>query len=149
LACWAFSAFFFTVAEICSIEAEVCSRLAACSSVRCDRLVVLVEISAAVLATSRVEVAIDWSVPCNRSIVVLKSSLICLYVSVKPSFSRTLRLPSDSFARPSASASTAAASSAAALQRQRCLDASHRKRRQAHAPPCRFSVSAYCASDIP
>ena len=46
LACWAFSAFFFTVAEISSIEAEVCSRLAACSSVRCDRSVVLVEISA-------------------------------------------------------------------------------------------------------
>jgi hypothetical protein len=37
LACCAFSAFYFTVAEICSIEADVCSRLAACSSVRCDR----------------------------------------------------------------------------------------------------------------
>ena len=43
LACWAFSAFFFTVAGISSIEAEVSSRLAACSSVRCDRSVVLAE----------------------------------------------------------------------------------------------------------
>ena len=55
LACLAFSAFFFTVAEISSIEAEVCSRLAACSSVRCDRSVVLVEISAEALVTSRVD----------------------------------------------------------------------------------------------
>ena len=53
LACWALSAFFFTVAEICSIEAEVSSRLAACSSVRCDRSIVLVDISADALATSR------------------------------------------------------------------------------------------------
>jgi len=37
----AFSAFFFTVAEISSIEAEVSSRLAAWSSVRCERSVVL------------------------------------------------------------------------------------------------------------
>ena len=55
LACWAFSAFFFTVAEISSIEAEVSSRLAACSSVRCDRSVVLVEISAEALVTSRAD----------------------------------------------------------------------------------------------
>ena len=55
LACCAFSAFFFTVAEISSIEAEVSSRLAACSSVRCDRSVVLDEISAAAFETSRVE----------------------------------------------------------------------------------------------
>jgi hypothetical protein len=34
------------------MEAEVCSRLAACSSVRCDRSVVLVEISTAALETS-------------------------------------------------------------------------------------------------
>jgi len=37
LACWAFSEFFRTVSEISTIEAEVCSRLAACCSVRCDR----------------------------------------------------------------------------------------------------------------
>ena len=78
MACCAFSAFFFTIAEISSIEAEVSSRLAACSSVRCDRLVVLDDIYEAVLATSRVEAAIDWMVVCSRSIVVLKSSLICL-----------------------------------------------------------------------
>ena len=53
MACWAFSAFFFTVAEISSIEAEVSSRPAACSSVRCDRSVVDVEISAAAFETSR------------------------------------------------------------------------------------------------
>jgi hypothetical protein len=45
-ACWAFSAFFFTIDEICSIDADVSSRLAACSSVRCERSVVAVEISA-------------------------------------------------------------------------------------------------------
>ena len=39
LACRAFSEFFFTVEEGSCIEAEVCSRLAACSSVRCDRSV--------------------------------------------------------------------------------------------------------------
>ena len=78
LAWWALSAFFFTVAEICSIEAEVSSKPAACSSVRCDRSVVLVEISAAVLATSRVEIAIALTVSCSCAIVVLKSSLICL-----------------------------------------------------------------------
>ena len=55
-ACWAFSAFFFTVAEICSIDAEVSSSDAACSSVRCDRSVVAVEISAEALVTSRAEV---------------------------------------------------------------------------------------------
>jgi len=53
LACWASCAFFFTVSEIVAIEAEVSSRLAACSSVRCDRSVVLVEISEEALATSR------------------------------------------------------------------------------------------------
>ena len=41
--------------EISSIEAEVSSRLAACSSVRCDRSVVLVEISAEALVTSRAD----------------------------------------------------------------------------------------------
>ena len=56
LAAWAFSAFFFTVKEISSIEAEVSSRLAACSSVRCDRSVVLPEISAEALVTSRAEI---------------------------------------------------------------------------------------------
>ncbi len=44
-----------TVAAISSIEAEVSSRLAACSSVRCDRSVVLVEISADAFDTSRVD----------------------------------------------------------------------------------------------
>jgi hypothetical protein len=37
LACCAFSAFCFTVAVNSSIDAAVSSRLAACSSVRCDR----------------------------------------------------------------------------------------------------------------
>ncbi len=37
------------------MAAEVSSRLAACSSVRCDRSVVLVEISAEALVTSRPE----------------------------------------------------------------------------------------------
>ena len=58
LALRALSALFFTVEEISSIEAEVRSRLAACSSVRCDRSVVLVEISIAALATSPLDSAI-------------------------------------------------------------------------------------------
>src|SRR5882757_2471086 len=76
LACWAFSAFFFTVTEMCSIEAVVSARLAPCSSVRCERSVVLVEISAAALATSRVEAAIEPMVSLICAIAVLKSSLI-------------------------------------------------------------------------
>ena len=71
LACWAFSAFFFTVAEICSMDAEVSSRLAACSSVRCDRSVVLVEISAEALVTSRADCLISAMVEPIRSAVVL------------------------------------------------------------------------------
>jgi hypothetical protein len=74
----ALSADFFTVAAICSIEAEVSSRLAACSSVRCDRSVVLVEISAAALVTSRADPAIAAMVSCSRSIAALKSPLIFL-----------------------------------------------------------------------
>jgi len=74
----AFSAFFFTVAEISSIEAEVSSRLAACSSVRCERSVELVEISAEALVTSRVAAAIALIVSCSCATVALKSSLICL-----------------------------------------------------------------------
>ena len=78
LACWAFSAFFFTVAEICSIEAEVSSRLAACSSVRCDRSVVLVEISAEALVTSRADDLMPAIVSCILPMAELKLSLICL-----------------------------------------------------------------------
>ena len=70
LACWAFSAFFLTVADSSSIAAEVSSRLAACSSVRCDRSVVLVEISAEALVTSRPEALIS-------AIVLLTFSAIC------------------------------------------------------------------------
>ena len=69
LACCAFSAFFFTVADSSSIAAEVSSRLAACSSVRCERSVVLVEISAEALVTSRPEALIS-------AIVVLTFSAI-------------------------------------------------------------------------
>ena len=64
-ACWAFSAFFFTVTEICSIEAEVSSMLAACSSVRCDRLLVLAEISDAAFDTSLLEAAMFLIVSCS------------------------------------------------------------------------------------
>ena len=77
LACCAFSAFFFTVAEISSIEAEVCSRLAACSSVRCDRSVVLVEISAEALVTSRADALISAMVAPIRSAILLALSLSC------------------------------------------------------------------------
>ncbi len=75
MACWAFSAFFFTVAEISSIEAEVSSRLAACSSVRWERSVVLVEISAEALVTSRAEGLISPMVAPMRSAMVLASFL--------------------------------------------------------------------------
>ena len=77
LAAWAFSAFFLTVAEISSIEAEVSSRLAACSSVRCDRSVVLVAISAEALVTSRAEALISAIVAPMRSAVLLAFSLSC------------------------------------------------------------------------
>ena len=69
--CCAFSAFFFTVAAISSIEAEVSSRLAACSSVRCDKSVVLLEISAAALVTSRADILISPMVWPTRSAAVL------------------------------------------------------------------------------
>ena len=72
----AFSAFCFTVAAISSIEAEVSSRLAACSSVRCERSMALVEISAAALATSAVERPIPAMVSSSRAMVRLKSSLM-------------------------------------------------------------------------
>ena len=74
LASCAFSAFFFTVLAISSIEAEVCSRLAACSSVRCDRSVVLVEISAEALVTSAADALISAMVAPIRSAIVLASS---------------------------------------------------------------------------
>jgi hypothetical protein len=44
---------------------------------RCDRSLVLVEISVAALPTSRVESATAWIVSCSRPIATLKSSLIC------------------------------------------------------------------------
>ncbi len=78
LAACAFSAFFFTVAEICSIEAEVCSRLAACSSVRCERSVVLVEISFEALVTSCAEDLMPVIVSCILPIAALKLSRIGL-----------------------------------------------------------------------
>ncbi len=77
LACWAFSAFFFTVAEISSIEAEVFSRLAACSSVRCDRSVVPAEISRGALATSPVPPLIWDTMVVSFSAMPLASSLSC------------------------------------------------------------------------
>ncbi len=70
LACLAFSAFFLTVAVISSIDAEVCSRLAACSSVRCDRSVVLVEISAEALLTSLAEILMLPMVAPTRSATI-------------------------------------------------------------------------------
>ncbi len=82
LARCAFSAFCFTVAAISSIEAEVSSRLAACSSVRCDRSVVAVEISAAALEISVEDVAIRCTVSCNCVIALLKSSWTFLYSAV-------------------------------------------------------------------
>ena len=75
LACCAFSAFFFTVTAISSIEAEVSSRLAACSSVRCDRSVVLVEISADAFVTSRVAALMSPTVVPIRSADMLALSL--------------------------------------------------------------------------
>ena len=65
LAACAFSAFFFTVLAISSIDAEVCSRLAACSSVRWERSVVLVDISAEALVTSPVDSTSALIVPRN------------------------------------------------------------------------------------
>ena len=59
------------------IEAEVCSRLAACSSVRWEGAVVLVEISVAALATSRAADMIEIIVSCSCLMVALKSCLIC------------------------------------------------------------------------
>ena len=64
-----------TVTAICSIEAEVSSRLAACSSVRCERSVVLVEISAAAFDTSRPTSLISETIPVRRSAILLASSL--------------------------------------------------------------------------
>jgi hypothetical protein len=52
-----------TVADISSIEADVSSRLAACSSVRCERSVVLAAISADALVTSRAEARIFTTTP--------------------------------------------------------------------------------------
>ena len=72
MACSAFSAFFFTAAEICSIEAEVSSRLAACSSVRCDRSEVAVAISPEALATSFEAALITDMVSDSRAAVVFE-----------------------------------------------------------------------------
>src|SRR5262245_40074817 len=74
LACCAFTALFFTVAAISSIEAEVSSRLAACSSVRWDRSVVLVEISAEALVTSCAAFLMSAMVVPIRSAVLLALS---------------------------------------------------------------------------
>lgn len=62
------------MAEISSIEAEVSSRLAACSSVRCDRSVVALEISTAALATSLAVVLISAMVSERRCAVALALS---------------------------------------------------------------------------
>ena len=76
LACCAFSALLRTVAEISSIEADVCSKLAACSSVRCERSDVLPDNSAEAFAISRVATTIEPIVSCRRVAMALKSSLI-------------------------------------------------------------------------
>jgi len=67
VACCAFSAFFFTVTAISSIEAEVCSRLAACCSVRWDKSVVLIDISLAALVISRAAALSSATVAAIRS----------------------------------------------------------------------------------
>jgi PAS domain S-box-containing protein len=59
------------------VFADVCSRQAACSSVRYDRSVVLAEISAVAFVTSRVTVMSALIVSCNPVIAPLKSSRIC------------------------------------------------------------------------
>ena len=71
---------------ICSIEAEVCSRLAACSSVRCDRSVVLVDISADALVTSAADDLISAMVEPIRSAIVLELSLSCAEHALVVSF---------------------------------------------------------------
>ena len=70
-ASFACSAFFLTVTDISSIEADVCSRLAACSSVRDDRSVVLEEISAEALDTSCAASLIWETIAPMRSAAVL------------------------------------------------------------------------------
>ena len=75
-ACWAFAAFRLTVAEMSSSEADVCSRLAACSSVRCERSIALAEISVEALETSCVAFDNASIVSCSRVTVRLNSSLI-------------------------------------------------------------------------
>nr|WP_245416775.1 hypothetical protein [Undibacter mobilis] len=96
LACLAFSAFFRTVAVISSIDAEVSSRLAACSSVRCDRSVVLVDISAEALLISLVAALMVLMVSPKRSTIKLAASEICPSSSARlTSGNTTSKLPFD------------------------------------------------------
>ena len=95
-ACWAFSAFFFTVAEICSIEAEVSSRLAACSSVRCDRSVVAEAISLEALVTSRADCLTPAMVVRTCPTIVLNA------VTIRPISSRRSIFGSDALKSPPA-----------------------------------------------
>ena len=91
----AFSAFLRTVAEISSIEAEVSSRLAACSSVRCDRSVVAIAISLEALVTSRAELLICVTVSRTWAIIAFTAVTICATSSLLwMAGSETLKSPS-------------------------------------------------------
>ena len=95
LACLAFSAFFFTVEVISSIDAEVSSRLAACSSVRCDRSVVLVEISAEAFVTSRPDDFIPTMVELTSSAIRRAALMISPISSFRPKAGKvTVKSPS-------------------------------------------------------
>ena len=62
--------------------------LAACSSVRCDRSLVLAEISDAAFETSLLESAMLAIVSCNCAMAALKSSCTFLYSSTNSSVMR-------------------------------------------------------------
>ena len=76
------------------MAAEVSSRLAACSSVRCDRSVVLVEISAEALVTSRPDALISPIVALTFSAIWPTEAAICPTSSLRPTPGTTMeKLP--------------------------------------------------------
>mmetsp|Transcript_59422 Transcript_59422/g.140427 ORF Transcript_59422/g.140427 Transcript_59422/m.140427 type:complete len:247 (+) Transcript_59422:848-1588(+) len=103
VAVWAVSAFWRTVAFISSIDAAVCSRLAACSSVRCDRSVLPLAISPAPVRMESAPLR-TWVTICTRPSRMPASAANNSAISSRPSarMSALRSPPATAWAKPTA-----------------------------------------------
>ena len=103
LACWAFSAFCWTVAISCSIAAEVSSSALACDSVRIDRSLLPEAISPEAVRTVSDAARICSSTAAILSAKRLKALAICVSSSRPEASMRRVRSPSPEAMSSSAS----------------------------------------------